>query len=120
MKKLAYLFLLIAFVITPLRAQAAHSAVIKWSASPDAAANPTLGYNVYRFQGTCPTGTTPTFVKVNAAPITALTYTDSGLALGNVCYYVTAVLNGVESVPSASAGGTIPPAGVTTITVTVQ
>jgi hypothetical protein len=118
MRKLAYLILLLAFVTFPARAQ--HSAILKWNASSDAAANPSLSYNVYRFQGPCPTGSTPTFTKVNTAPVTALTYTDTSLALGNVCYYVTATLNGAESAPSASAGGTVPPAGVLTITVTVQ
>lgn len=121
MRKLAHLLLFLFLVVSvPTRAQAAHSAVIKWNASADAAANPSLSYNVYRFQGTCPTGTTPTFTKINTAPITSLSFTDSNLSLGSVCYYVTAVLNGAESVPSATAGGTIPPAGVTTITVTVQ
>ena len=121
MRKLAYVVLLLAVAAIPSRAQSTHKAVLTWTASTDAAANPTLGYNVYKFQGTCPIGTTPTATKLNTSPVTATTYTDSGLTVGaSVCYFVTSTLNGAESGPSASAGGTVPPAGVLNITVTVQ
>lgn len=119
MKKLAYIFVLIAILVAPACAQAAHQAVLKWGASPDAAANPALGYNVYRLAGACSASGTAGFSKVNAAPITALTFTDSGLGVGPVCYYVTSTLNGAESAPSNTAGGTVGPAAVV-ITVTVN
>ena len=125
MRKLLYLLVLLSIAAVPSRAQTPHSAVLTWNASSDAAANPSLTYNAYKFLGPCPIGTTivatSQFTKINTTPITKLSYTDTNLSVGsNVCYYVTASLNGVESVPSASAGGTVPPAGVTTITVTVQ
>ena len=112
------LVLLLAFVV-PVPAQATpHSAKITWGASSDAAANPSLGYNVYRLAGACPT-TAPTtvgtggFAKVNSSPIAALTYTDTPLPIGPVCYYGTATLNGAESVPSNVMGGTVSPATIT-------
>jgi hypothetical protein len=103
----------------PVPAQTAHNAVLKWNASPDAAANPSLGYNVYKLAAACPTSGTAGFSKVNSSPISALTYTDTPLAIGPVCYYVTATLGGVESTPSNTAGGSVSPATVS-ITITVQ
>jgi hypothetical protein len=107
------------FIAFGVNAQAAHNAVIKWGASPDAGANPSLGYNVYKLATTCPASGTAGFSKVNSAPISALTFTDSPLAVGSVCYYVTATLNGTESVPSNTAGGTVTPATVS-ITITIS
>lgn len=115
----AFLLLFLGIAAFPLRAQAAHSAVIKWNASSDAAANPTLGYNVYKLVGACPASGTAGFAKVNSTPISALTFTDSGIGVGPVCYYVTSTLNAAESIPSNTAGGTVSPATVT-ITVTVS
>jgi hypothetical protein len=97
---------------TPVRAQ--HSASLTWGASPDAAANPTLSYNVYRLSGACPTSGTAGFTKLNTTPVTTLTFTDSTIALGNACYYVTATLNGAESVPSNTASAVVLP-GVPTL-----
>ena len=51
LRKLALSFVLLAAAAIPSKAQSTHSATIKWNASSDAAANPTLGYNVYKFQG---------------------------------------------------------------------
>lgn len=111
--------LLALFLVAASFGQSTHSAVLKWGASPDAAANPSLGYFVYRFSGQCTSTGSPVFTKLNSTPITALTYTDSGLGIGSYCYYVTSTLNGVESVPSNTAGGTVTPATVV-ITVTVS
>lgn len=95
------------------RAQAAHQAVLTWVAPTDAVAGST--YNVYRASGGCPaTGVgTLTFAKVNAGGVTALTYTDSGLAVGVYCYYVTQVQNASESIPGNTAGGPVKPNTVT-------
>jgi hypothetical protein len=106
------------FLASPVRAQAAHKATITWPASSDAAANPTLGYFVYRLTAACPSSGTAGFTKITSTPVMALTYVDTTIGLGPVCYYVTATLNGAESVPSNTAGGTATLAGVN-ITVTV-
>lgn len=111
--------LLLLAVPVPALPQTAHQAVIKWNPSPDAAANPTLGYNVYKLVNACPASGTAGFTKVNASPISALTFTDSPLGIGPVCYYATATLNGAEGVPSNTAGGTVTPATVS-ITITLS
>ncbi|MBS1842419.1 MAG: hypothetical protein JSS69_10175 [Acidobacteria bacterium] len=94
-------------------ASAPHSVVLTWNASPDAAANPAVTYNAYRVTGAC--SASVTFTKINAAPIAALTFTDPNVAPGAYCYYVTAALNGIESVPSNQAAAAIlvlPPGSV--------
>jgi len=48
-----------------------------------------IGYNIYRNN-----------VKINADPVTALTYTDAGVEPGTQAYKVTAVYSGGESVPT--------------------
>jgi len=110
------LFFLFTSAAAPARAQ--HSVTLAWGASADAAANPSLTYNVYRFNGTCPAGTTPVFTKVNTAPVTGTTFTDSTVALGNVCYYVTSTLNGAESTPSNTASGVVLPGSPTLLKIT--
>ena len=90
-----------------------HSVVLTWTASPDAAANPSLTYNAYRLTGAC--SATATFTKINTAPIASVTFTDTSVAPGAYCYYVTASLNGIESVPSNQAAAAIlvlPPGSV--------
>lgn len=77
-------------------AQAAHQNVISWVAS---ASTNVTGYNVYRASGSC----TAAFTKLTPNPITALTFTDTGMADGAVnCYLVTAVSPGGESPQSMS------------------
>jgi hypothetical protein len=70
-------------------------------------------FNVYRASGVCPATTgAGTWTKLNAVPVTALTYTD--LTVGGVgstyCYYVTALSGGIESAPSNMTGAIIPEA----------
>lgn len=97
-------------LVAPMNAQT-HSATLKWTASTDAAANPSLAYNVYRLIGSCPAVVPATvagavgFQKINSAPITLLTYTDNGFPLpplppGLYCYFATSTLGGAESNPS--------------------
>ncbi len=113
------LFCLLPVLVASLFAQTTHSAVLNWTASSDAAANPTLGYNVYRLSASCPKTGTSGFTKLNTAPVTALTYTDTPLPIGNVCYCILATLNGIESKPSNKAGGTVGP-GTVVLTLTIQ
>jgi hypothetical protein len=67
----------------------------------DANGNPVVGYNVYR--STTPSGV---YTKLNSEPITGTTYTDGGLAYGNLFYYVVRSVdtNGDESVVSQEIG----------------
>jgi hypothetical protein len=88
-----------------------HSATVTWTAPAGA-----TGYNVWRLNGACPaTLPSPTgFTKINAAPITVLTYTDNGFPLsplppGIYCYYVTAVYPSAESGPSNTVQGNVAP-----------
>ena len=106
----------LAFFASPARAQ--HSASLSWTASSDAAANPSLGYNVYRLAGACPASGTTGFTKLNASPVTATTFSDATVGLGAACYYVTATLNGAESVPSNTASAVILPGAPTLLKIT--
>jgi hypothetical protein len=99
------------FLAAPARAQ--HSASLAWTASSDAAANPTIGYNVYRLAGACPATGTAGFTKLTATPLTTTTFADTTVGLGTFCYYVTATLNGAESVPSNTASAVILPGAPT-------
>ncbi|HEY2823073.1 MAG TPA: hypothetical protein VGJ06_18655 [Candidatus Acidoferrum sp.] len=99
------------FFAPPARAQ--HSASLSWTASSDAAANSALGYNVYRLAGACPASGTAGFTKLNSTPVTTTTYSDTTIGPGSFCYYVTATLNGAESVPSNTAPAVILPGAPT-------
>jgi hypothetical protein len=99
----ALLALALAFCVSPVCAQ--YVVKISWTASTDAAANPSLTYNVYR-AATCPGH----FTKINAAPITGASFVDTSAAAGaTYCYQVTAVLSGVEGAPSNQAVAVVPP-----------
>ena len=99
----ATLALAIAFGASPAHAQ--YTVKITWTASADAAANPSLSYDVYR-ASTCGGH----FTKINAAPVTSTIFLDTGAATGAAyCYQVTAVLAGLTSTPSNQAIAAIPP-----------
>jgi hypothetical protein len=88
--------------------QSPHSVQLNWNASPDQAANPTLSYNIYKAPTACTN--TPVFTKLAATAADALTFTDSSVSVGqSLCYQVTSVLNGLESVPSNSVTAVILP-----------
>lgn len=80
------LFLFGTSAFTPRsEAQVVHSNTMTWTAPTGVTVT---GYNVYRAAGSC----TATFTKLTSTPITALTFTDSGLADGAInCYYVSSV-----------------------------
>lgn len=105
MKKLLLLAVLVAllFCAYAVLAQTApvHSNTISWAASTGTIS----GYNVYRFVGSCAGVPLSSFTKLTVTPITALTYTDSGMADGAVnCYYVTAVGTDPAKTESQSSG----------------
>jgi fibronectin type 3 domain-containing protein len=106
MKRIA-LVLALAFVLGSAPARAQNSVRVSWTASSDAGGNPSLIYNVYR-AGSCP----GQFSKLNSVPASSASYLDTNVAVGAVyCYQVTAVLNGVESMPSNQVIAAIPPSG---------
>lgn len=120
MKSKILLGLLILLFAAGAQAQAtAHSATLTITPASDAVA--ATVYNVYRAAGACPvTGTgSLTFTKLTPTPISVLIYTDTTITAGAWCYYVTASLNGVESSPSVTAGGTAKP-GVVTFSIVIQ
>lgn len=107
------------FLLAALCASAS-SVQLSWT---DTLNPPTTQYNVYRASGAC--AGSPTFAKLNPAPIAPKTYNDPDLAAGTYCYRVTATDGTLESAPSSSAGAVIPappsaPSGLSvTVTVTV-
>lgn len=89
--------------------QGTHEVVLTYTASSDAAANPTLSYKVYKALATCASNPNFTFLVAVAAGV--LTDTDTAVSVGQtIAYTVTSVLNGVEGVPSNCAQAVIPPA----------
>lgn len=89
----------------PAHAQTPGNRKVTLSWTPVATAT---GYNVYKnLTGGC--GGSPTFMKITATPITATTFSESGLADGVTrCYYVTAVNAAGESTPSGTVQITTP------------
>ena len=84
----------------PARAQAAHQAVLGWTAST------TSGVTYSVFRGTTAGGESTTAIVTG---LSALTYTDTTVAGGTTYYYtVEAVLSGVASVPSNEVSAVIP------------
>ncbi len=99
---LALLAIAIAMAASLARAQ--HSVSRTWTASTDAAANPSLAYNVYR-SPIC----TGAFAKLNASPLAATNYLDAAVLPGASYFYqVTYVLSGSEGPPSNQAAAVIP------------
>ena len=114
------LILAIAFGLFPAwgMAQSAHSVTLTWTASPDAAANPTLSYNVYRSVTSC---SSPVFSKVGSVASGVLTFQDTAVTVGNTyCYAVTSVLNGLEGNNSPVVQAVILPAPPPTLVETTK
>src|SRR5208282_4452572 len=127
MKRIVAIFGILALMVLPVSAQAAHSVTLTWSSTDTG-----VTFNVYKASGACPAAapasvaTPAPFVKI-ASAITPLTYTDtsSNLTAGTIwCYFVTEFIAATstaaaqESAPSNLAGGTIP-LGKPTITIEI-
>lgn len=77
---------------------------------------PGVTYNVYRATGTCAAAQDSNFSKINPNPISGLTFVDSSVTFGALCYYATAEAGGLESDPSNKAEAIVrplPPANLT-------
>lgn len=108
MKRFLSILVFSVFFLVPT-SFAQHSVTLTWVASADAAANPSLTYNIFRSVSTCAAATT--FAQINTAAITTTTFTDTSVSVGNTyCYEATAVLNGVQSADSNTAQAVILPA----------
>lgn len=104
MKRIALLLALV-FALDAMPARAQNSVRVSWTPSSDAAGNPSLTYNVYR-ANSCP----GQFTQLNSVPLSGTSYLDTNVAMGAAyCYQVTAVLDGVESIPSSQATAAVPP-----------
>ena len=79
MLRAAIALLVLTFATIPVSAQ--HSVNLTWTASSDAADNPSLAYNIYR-ASTCG----GTFTKLNASPLAATAYLDAAVQAGSYCY----------------------------------
>jgi len=84
---------------------------LSWTAALDCDGNAVAGYNLYRRLST-----EDSYTKLNSAPITGLTHTDTGLSAapaGATYYYALSAVDGTgdESVKSAAAGLTIADSG---------
>lgn len=98
------LFALVLFAAA-LLAQTAHTVVLTWT-DPNNPAGAT--YNVYRANGAC--SSNPTFASLVSTPVSGLTFTDTGVTVGQTyCYHITAVIGTVESAPGPNAGATVLP-----------
>lgn len=108
-------FLLVIALALAAHAQTTHFVQLQWT-DPN---NPTgTTYNIYRANGAC--SSTSTFTVVNTAPITGLTFQDNSVTVGTFCYQATAVINGLESGPSPTAGVPVRPFSPVTLTVKGQ
>jgi hypothetical protein len=87
--------LLLLTIVAACPAEAQHNVSLTWMASPDAASNPSLTYNVYRAPGCA-----GAFSKRNVIPVSTTTYLDASVPPGSYCYQVTSVLSGTEGPPS--------------------
>lgn len=104
MKRVA-LVLALVFALDAVPAHAQNSVRVSWTQSSDAVGNPSLTYNVYRADS-CP----GQFSKLNSAPLSGTSYLDTNVAIGAAyCYQVTAVLDGVQSIPSNQTTAAVPP-----------
>ena len=95
-------------------AQASHSVTLTWTASTDTGGT----VNVYKATSGC-TGT-PSFTLLASGVVSAGPYIDSTVGVGQFCYYVTAVVNGAESLPSNNAAATVLPKSPTSIKAVAQ
>lgn len=107
------LLLLLILLPAALAAQTRNVA-LAWTDSQAA-----VTFNVYRAAGACPAAPAQ-FAKINAAPVTAKTYTDPDIAPGTYCYHVTANASGLESDPSNNAEAQARPFSPGGLTVVVE
>ena len=116
LKRQCYLIAVLALFCLPASAQTKpHQSTLFWTAPTmcvDGSSCVPTGYNVYRASVACPATGIPTGATLIASAITTTTYTDTPLAPGTYCWYVTALNSAGESGPSNTAGGSVAQAEV--------
>lgn len=97
---------------TSAKAQAApaHEVDLTWTASPDGGT-----VSVYRAAGLCSATTSTSFTKLTSTAPAGGPYKDTTVTAGNWCYYVTATVNGSESVASNTTNPSVPTAPPTNL-----
>lgn len=111
-------FILVLLIVGIGLAQAAHSVTLTWT-DPVGGYPPGTTYNVYRAVGTC--NGVPNYVKPPIGlGLTTKTYVDTTVSIGSYCYVITAVVGGLESAASLSAGATVQTGTVTINGIAVQ
>ncbi len=113
--------LTIVAVCIPISAQTAHTAKLTITASPDSTTGNPGTTAIYRAAGVCPASGlgSLTFAAVTTSGPASGSYTDTLPGPGSYCYYMTATISGVTSIPSSTGGGTAGPFPPT-FTVVVQ
>lgn len=100
----------------PVFAQAAaHSVTLTWTAPADAVATST--YSIFRATGSC---TGAAFGSALVTGVTATTYVDNTVVVGNYCYTAQQVQNGASSVNSNLAPVSVSPLPPVNVTVTAK
>ena len=111
--------ILVLFFATILPAQTTHTVTLTWTASADSTAPAPGTVNVYRAPGVC-FSSSLVYVQIAQGISATGPYSDTAVpAFGTYCYYVTAVIGGVESGPSNHVIVTIQPSSPTTLKATI-
>lgn len=103
----------ILFAALSVKAQAAHSVSLSWTASADSTTAAPGTVTVFRATSAC-TGT-PSFVNLAANVAPAGPYSDTTVGIGVFCYYVVSVINGASSLPSNTVQVTVLPSAPTAL-----
>lgn len=123
MKKLFFLALALQIglgVFAAAQTTSPHRVDLNWTSSDGGAS-----FNVYRAPGACPTtapvafpATPAPFVKLNSAPVSTTSFSDTNVVPGTYCYIATELAGTQESNASNLAPAAVNPLAVV-ITVTV-
>jgi hypothetical protein len=106
--------LLLSFGLVASAQAASHEVDLTWTASTDGGL-----VTVYRAPAACGTSG-QVFAKLTTSAPAGGPYKDTAVTSGTWCYYVTATVNGAESLPSNNAAATVPtapPTGLVTVVV---
>lgn len=116
MKRPILIALAICFCALPAFGQTGHAGNITWKLSvDDTAANCPVAtpapcsYTVLRAPAACSSATTGNFVVIGTSANQTTSFTDNTLGIGNWCYEMVFSVNGVASIDSNTAGGTVKP-----------
>lgn len=82
-----------------------HYVILTWNSG---SIGITETYNIWKQTGSC-SASRIGFIKINTVPVTITSFIDTDVAaLTSYCYYATAIVAGVESIPSQTVEALIP------------